>query len=192
MRESEINFWKEISKSQTITKVLENSQSLQIPNWCIGAGCLAQTIWNLKAGNPTDQNIKDIDWVYFDDQDLSEEGERENEARVQEHFSDINLKFDVKNQARVHLWYANKFGYEIPPYSSVEAAISTWPTTATTVAISNLNGKTRLIAPFGIEDLMSYTVRPNKAQITEEIYLLKVVRWKKYWPFLKILPWDAE
>jgi len=72
---------------------LENSQTLQIPNWYIGAGCLAQTIWNLKAGNPSDQNIKDIDWVYFDDQDLSGEGERENEARVQEHFSDITKEF---------------------------------------------------------------------------------------------------
>jgi len=102
------------------------------------------------------------------------------------------LKFDVKNQARVHLWYASKFGYETPPYPSIEAAISTWPTTATTVAVSKVNGKTHLIAPFGIEDLMSHTVRPNKAQITEEIYLSKVVRWKKHWPFLKILPWDAE
>ena len=32
---------------------------------------------------------------------------------------------DVKNEARVHLWYEARFGAAIPPYQSAEAAIAT-------------------------------------------------------------------
>jgi len=33
-------------------------------------------------------------------------------------------------------------------------------------------------------------VRPNKRQITKEIYLEKVKRWTKLWSRLKVIPWD--
>jgi len=192
MHSLESSFWELIYKSSTLKKILERSSNLQIPNWYFGAGCLAQTIWNLKTGNSPDQYINDIDWVYFDDSDLSDESERETERRVRNHFADISLKFDVKNQARVHKWYAQKFGYEIPPYSSIEDAIRTWPTTATAVAITNTSDQVRVFAPYGLEDLMSLTARPNKKQITEEIYLSKVDRWQKCWPSLTVISWNAS
>jgi hypothetical protein len=186
------SLWELISQSSTLTRILERSPSLQIPNWYFGAGCLAQTIWNLKTGNPPNQHINDVDWVYFDESDLSEATEKEIEARVRAHFSDIPLKFDVKNQARVHTWYAKKFGYEIAPYQSVEAAIRTWPTTATAVAITRDKGAATIFSPYGLTDLLSLTVRANKAQITEEIYLAKVTRWRKCWPSLSVVPWSES
>ena len=131
-----------------------------------------------------------MDWVYFDEQDLSTESEKRTEQIVRRHFADIPLKFDVKNQARVHIWYKDKFGYEIKPYDSIESAIKTWPTTATSVAITSSASGRKLFAPFGLADLMSLTARPNKAQITESIYLAKVERWKKCWPSLKVINWN--
>jgi hypothetical protein len=78
---------------------------------------------------------------------------------------DIPLEFDVKNQARVHLWYEKKFGYPIQPYRSVEAAINTWPTTATAIAARIDECGYKICAPFGLNDLLGMIVRPNKTQI---------------------------
>ena len=39
------------------------------------------------------------------------------------------------NETRVHLWYEAHFGYRIDPYASVEDAINTWPTTATSIGV---------------------------------------------------------
>jgi hypothetical protein len=49
----------------------------------------------------------------------------------------IAFGIDVKNEARVHLWYKSHFGYDIPPYHSVEEAMDSWPTTATAVGSSS-------------------------------------------------------
>jgi hypothetical protein len=190
VKNSEKEFLNLIQSSSTLTNILERSEQLKIPNWYFGAGCLAQTIWNLKSGWNENEFINDVDWVYFDISDLSKEAEARTESLVREHFKDIPLKFDVKNQARVHTWYEERFGYKITPYNSIHAAIETWPTTATAVAITNVKGTAKVFAPYGLEDLLTLTVRPNKKQITEAIYLSKVDRWKKCWPALRILGWN--
>jgi len=106
-------------------------------------------------------------------------------------FKDIPGQIEIKNEARVHLWYEKHFGYAIEPYESVEDAINTWPTTATSVAVK-YDDKGRFIAyaPYGLNNLFGMIVRPNKAQITKEIYLRKVERWAKIWHHLRIIPWD--
>ena len=81
-------------------------------------------------GLPATHGISDIDLVYFDGNDLSEETEAGHATRVRALFADLGLWIDVKNEARVHLWYAEKFGPEtlrlqqrttqIKPYSDIE------------------------------------------------------------------------
>lgn len=190
MENYEKEFWDIIEQSRVLSAVLNRSEELQIPNWYFGAGCLAQTVWNLKLGNSESDFINDIDWVYFDPNDLTKESEVRTEMLVKSYFKDIPLRFDVKNQARVHVWYKEKFGYDIYPYPSILAAIDTWPTTATAIALTKGMNMQKVYAPYGLEDLMSLTVKPNKKQITEEIYLSKVERWKKSWPSLTIIPWN--
>ena len=193
MLKLEIELWELISQSKTLTSILERSPDLQIPNWYFGAGCLAQTVWNLKTGNEPNAFINDVDWVYFDPSDLSREAEQRTEDLVRQHFNDIPLKFDVKNQARVHTWYAQKFGYEIVPYQSIHEAIGTWPTTATAVALTMTSKQPSVFAPYGLKDLMAVVARANKKQITEEIFLSKTNKWKKCWPSLRVIPWaDPE
>ena len=123
-----------ILKNAAINKVLETAGKLMLPNWFVGAGCIAQTVWNKFHGFDLTNNITDIDFVYFDDADLSFEAEDKIIKLVKETFSHIPIDIDVKNQARVHLWYGKHFGYDIAPYASIYDALKSWPTTATSRA----------------------------------------------------------
>ena len=81
------------------------------------------------------------------------------------------------------------FGYAIEPYTSTEAAIRTWPTTATAVGVRMTRGVPFVFAPFGLQDLFGLVVRANRVQITRAIYERKVARWTRCWPSLTVLPW---
>ena len=39
---------------------------------------------------------------------------------------DMEFKLDVKNQAGVHIWYENKYGFPIKPYNSLVEEIDSW------------------------------------------------------------------
>lgn len=179
---------KVLQYNQTLCRVAEESEKLGLTNYYLGAGCIAQSVWNYQNGNPTLHGIDDIDFVYYDD-DLSLEAENSVVEAVKKRFSDCPLRIDVKNQARVHIWYWSHFGYDIAPYNSLESAINTWPTTATAIGIRQVNGQLKVYAPYGLNDLFSQIVRPNKLQITQEIYEKKVNKWLRNWPSLTIVPW---
>ena len=85
-------------------------------------------------------------------------------------FADLGLWVDVKTRARVHLWYAEKFGSTLAPYVSTEDAITTFPTTATAVGVQPRANGLRVFSPCGLSDLLDLIVRPNKKQITRPIY----------------------
>jgi len=154
------------------------------------AGAIAQTIWNLRCEQPAEFGLKDVDLIYFDEQDLSFEAEASHEGRLRDLFQHLPIKLDVKNEARVHLWYEDRFGDAIKPYSSSADAIATFPTTATAVGVRQIHSKLECFAPFGLDDLFSLVVRPNKRQITRAIYEAKVDRWRSIWPRLTFLPWE--
>jgi len=187
---SQINALQEILIRHDIIKtVLESADQIHLSNWYLGAGCIVQTVWNYLSGKPLSENIQDLDFVYFDCEDLSENGENLVSERVNRLFEGFPIPFDVKNQARVHLWYESYFGYPIQQYNSLEEAISSWPTTATSIGVASRQGRFSVYAPYGLHDLFGMIVRPNKVQITEEIYMCKAKRWKKCWPQLTIIPW---
>jgi uncharacterized protein len=157
--------------------------------WLV-AGCIAQTVWNLACGRAPEFGIKDVDIVYFDPIDVSAEAEASHEERLANYFGDLPVKLDVKNEARVHLWYEETFGHPIAPYRSSADAIASFPTTATAVGVRRVRNKFECYAPFGLDDLFALRVRPNKCQITHAIYAAKVKRWQSMWPELTFLDWD--
>ena len=181
--------WSIIGENQTLREVLEAAAGLMPPNWYLGAGCIAQTVWNYMSGRDLMAGVKDLDLVYFDAADLREEAENAYTQRIREILSDVPIHIDVKNEARVHLWYEKHFGYAIKPYSSVEDAINTWPTTATSIGVRRSGGEPVVYAPYGLNDLFAMVVRPNKKQITREVYEAKVRRWLESWPSLQVIPW---
>src|SRR5215467_2637433 len=120
--------------NETLWECLQRCRGLNLPAWYLGAGCVAQTIWNLAHGKAPGADILDYDLVYYD-RDLSEEREREMTRQARELVADLNIEVDVANEARVHIWYPERFGYCIQPYESTEDAIGTWPTTATAIGV---------------------------------------------------------
>lgn len=181
--------WTLIDGNQVLSTALDGAARIMPPDWYLGAGCIAQTVWNRLSGRDPMAEINDLDLVYFDGTDLSEEAEDLVIQRVRRELGHLPVKIDVKNQGRVHLWYERRFGYPIRPYTSLEDAINTWPTTATSVGVRRTGGEPVVYAPFGLNDLFSMIVRPNKRQITREVYEAKVRRWTACWPALQVVPW---
>ena len=181
-----------VLKNPVLRAILEKLPAVRLPNYYVGAGCVTQTVWNYLSDRDLLSDINDVDVVYFDGTDVSSDTEARWSESVQSLFPGIPIEIDVKNEARVHLWYESHFGYPIQPYQSVEEAIDSWPTTATAIGVRlEDDGFLAVYAPYGLNDLFGMTVRPNKVQITEEIYLAKVKRWKACWPGLTIVPWEA-
>jgi hypothetical protein len=180
-----------LRQNQCLADILERFDDIALPDAWLVAGCIAQTIWNLACGQPAELGIKDVDLIYFDAEDISVEAEAGHERRLRDLFRHLPIKLDVKNEARVHLWYQQRFGYAIAPYRSSADAIATFPTTATAVGVRRIHDEFECCAPFGLADLFGLVVRPNKRQITRAIYEAKVERWRSIWPGLTILPWDG-
>ena len=179
-----------LARSPIVTTVVDRWSEIALPDCWLVAGCLAQTVWNDAFGQPAMHGISDIDLVYFDGNDLSQETEAGHATRVRALFADLGLWIDVKNEARVHLWYAEKFGNTLAPYVSTEDAITTFPTTATAVGVQPDANGLRIFSPYGLSDLLGGVVRPNKKQITRPIYDAKVKKWLALWPRLRVVDWD--
>lgn len=177
-----------LRRSPVLFEAMEKARGARLKEYYIGAGCVAQTVWNHQTGNDPAYGISDIDLVYYDDTDLSSESENGVIGRITALLEPGRIRLDIKNQARVHLWYKEHFGYDIKPYLSIDA-INSWPTTATSVGVRLENGGLRVYAPFGLNDMFGMIVRANKAQITEDIYLRKAVKWTAKWPSLTVIPW---
>jgi hypothetical protein len=178
-----------LRQNRVVAAILEGAPGLGLPDYYLGAGGIAQTVWNQLHGFDADHGIKDYDLVYFDPSETTAATEGRTAQRVIARFADLKVKMDVTNQARVHQWYPRKFGRSIPPYRSTEHAIATWPTTASSIGVRLEADRLVVCAPFGLHDLFARIVRPNKALISRAVYEAKVERWTPLWPDLAIVPW---
>ncbi|MCA4965573.1 nucleotidyltransferase family protein [Pseudomonas sp. Y24-6] len=96
-------------------EILERLPALGLKQCMLTAGCLFQAVWNHHDAKPAAWGIKDYDVFYFD-QDLSWEAENEVILAAEALFQDLDLNIEIKNQARVHLWYGERFGEVYAPY----------------------------------------------------------------------------
>jgi len=173
--------------SRRFVEVLEHCAALDLPGWYLAAGCVTQTVWNHLTGRPVDGGIRDYDLIYFDDADLSWEAENDVIQLACERVRSLPVELEVRNQARVHLWYESRYGIPCPPYTSSESAIDSFPSTATSIGVRlTEEGVWRFYAPFGFDDLLRLVVRPNLVLAPAEVYAQKAARWKKHWPELRI------
>jgi hypothetical protein len=179
-----------LRESPVVSHLFYSWPDLALPNCWLVAGAVFQTFWNGAHGYSPLHGIHDVDLVYFDPDDLSEDAENDHSSRINRRFANLKVKFDVKNEARVHQWYEDRFGYPINAYTSVESAMETFPTTAGAIGVRSTGQKLEAYAPFGFDDLMNFVIRPNKRQITRAIYADKVARWKPNWPQIRYLDWD--
>ncbi|MBK7890685.1 MAG: nucleotidyltransferase family protein [Bdellovibrionales bacterium] len=175
-------------QSPVFRPIFNLAAQVELPNWYVAGGCVTQTIWNWQMGLEPLHGLKDVDLVYFKNAQ-SESDEHSERQRIKKLFKDLPIPIDVINEARVHEWYLTKFGYEIPAYSSTEDGINTW-LPAFSIGIRPEASGIKLFAPFGLTDAFEMIVRPNKRQITEEIFNKMVLHLRKDWPDIQVISWS--
>ncbi len=164
--------------------VLDRLPQLALPDCWLVSGALFQTVWNVKTGRDPAYGIKDYDIFYFDP-DTSYEAEDAAIAKARALFADVPAAIEVRNQARVHLWYEQKFAMPYPPLTRATDGIDRFLMPCAQVGIS-MAGK--VYAPRGFDDINAMIVRPNHtANFNVDRFLEKGLRWKEQWPELTIV-----
>ena len=143
--------------------VLDAARELDLPDWLLFSGAVYQPVWNHLTGRPADHGVKDFDLAYFDARDLSWEAEdvviRRAAATLPPALAAMT---EVRNQARVHLWFETHFGEPYDPLTCTAQALTRFVSPAFAVgARLEADGRLTVVAPFGLEDVFAMRVRPN-------------------------------
>ena len=166
--------------------ILARWEALALPDGWLVAGCLFQTVWNLRDGRPPAADIKDYDLFYFDPDDLSAEAERRVQARADEVLGDLGITIEVANQARVHLWYEEDFGEPYQPLHSSRAGIERFLVPSTCVGVR----PGEVYAPYGLEGLYQGVLAMNPLVPHRKLFEGKAASYQRRWPWLTI-QWPA-
>jgi hypothetical protein len=159
-----------------------------LPDAWLVSGCLVQTVWNGLTGRAAGYGINDYDVFYFDP-DTSWEAEDVVIRDVQRRLARLDAAIEVRNQARVHLWYPDKHGLPYPPLRCATEGIDRFLTRNTQVGLQRCAAGHNVYAPHGFGDIAGMTVRPNPGpNFSAENYVTKAGRWKMLWPELTVLP----
>ena len=149
----------------TTMRVLRTIRDLDLPDPMVFSGAIYQPVWNHLTGRAPDYGIKDYDVAYHDDSDTSYEAEDVVIRRVAAAFEEpLRSLVEVRNQARVHLWFERKFGADepYPPLLSSADALERFVATAFCVGVRlEADDSLSVWAPFGLEDLFALRLRPN-------------------------------
>lgn len=171
-------------------ELLERMPALGLAEWWLTAGAVFQNVWNAVSGMPPGAGIKDYDVFYFDKSDLSWEAEDRIISEAADLFADIGATIEIRNEARVHLWYEERFGKAISPFASARDAIDSFAATACCVALTRDGQHIDLYAPFGVDDTIAMHLRPNRRLAPRSVYETKVDQYRARWPQLTADPWE--
>ena len=177
----------------TVRAVLEQAPALGVDEWWLTAGVLFQAVWNGLTGRPPGSGVRDADLFYFDP-DTSWDAEDAVIRRGAELFAGAPVPVEIRNEARVHLWYGRKFGTaDPPPFRSAAEPIAGFAAVCCCYGVTvDRKGRTAVHAPYGFDDLFGLVVRRNPASpAPRHLYEAKAGRWQRQWPELTVLPWDA-
>lgn len=148
--------------SPRLMRVLQAARDLALPDPLVFSGAVYQTAWNALTGRDADYGIKDYDLGYFDP-DTSWDAE----DAVIRHVAaalppPLDAMTEVRNQARVHLWFEGRFGEAYEPLASTAEALPRFICPAFAVgARLETNGGLTIAAPFGLDDLFAMRLREN-------------------------------
>nr|WP_083336779.1 nucleotidyltransferase family protein [Polaromonas sp. JS666] len=167
-------------------RILQQLPALGLPDAWLVAGCLFQTVWNVRSGNSPEAHIKDYDLFYFDPADLSEAAEARVHARVQSTFADLGITVEAKNQARVHTWYQDYFGFPYPALRSSRDGIDRFLVTSTCVGLQAGASGLALYAPNSLDELYQGRLSPNPLCPHRPLFEKKASAYQERWPWLQI------
>ena len=154
--------------SAPLMQVLRTCRALELPDWLIFSGAIYQRVLNRLTGRHLDWGIKDYDLGYFDAADLSYEAEDAVIRRAAAAFDPpLREMMEVRNQARVHLWFEGKFAEAYAPLTCTRDALDRFVSPLFAVGVRlEADDRLTVIAPFGLEDLFALRLRPNPVRRT--------------------------
>ena len=98
----------------------------------------------------------------------------------------LDAMVEVRNQARVHLWFEGKFGEPYAPLRSTDEALERFVCPAFAVGIRlEPDDAISVAAPFGLDDVFAMRLRPNpRRPINPAGYERVVASARARWPQL--------
>lgn len=176
----------EIALSNEITaQIVERLPSLKLAQCMVTAGCLFQAVWNHVSERPVAWGVNDYDVFYFDE-DVSWEAENRAIVAAQKLFQDLNVTVELRNQARVHLWFADRFGADYPPLCSAKEGIDRFLISSTCVGLDTATGE--LYASHGLAELEQGILRMNPNFPQPDQFRIKALSYQARWDWLRVAP----
>ncbi len=182
----ETEFRRIIESDLNIGALLAAMRSFEAPDLWLVSGVLFQTVWNMLEGKPRGHGILDYDLFTFDP-DTSEEAEHRWIKRASQHFAFADREVQLRNQARVHLWYPNKFDVAYPQLHCSCDGVKQFLMPACMVGIRPRDAGIEIFAPLGLDDIFNRLIRPNPLWQgpPRERYLEKAARYMRDWPTVR-------
>lgn len=151
-----------------LMRVLQTARELDLPDWMVFSGAVYQPVLNRLTGRAPGYGLRDYDLAYFDAADRSYEAEDRIIRRAAAAFDEpLRTLVEIRNQARVHLWFEGKFGEAYAPLSCAAEALERFAATMFAVSVRLDAGDALCIAaPFGLADLFALRLRPNPQRPT--------------------------
>ena len=174
-----------------VMEILAGIVELGLPDAWLVSGTIYNLVWNRLSDLSPLTGIKDADIAYFDAGDLTYEAEDVAIRRAAARFAHLPLPVELRNQARVHLWFPQKFNQPFSPLGSAVESLERYASRTHAVAARlESDGTITVAAPFGLGDIFSFRVTPNHALMgNAPTHLAKAQRAKAIWPQITIIPW---
>ncbi|MGG0655727.1 nucleotidyltransferase family protein [Rummeliibacillus pycnus] len=174
-----------IQKDAWMVKILKTVEKLNLPDCWVCAGFIRNKVWDFVHSYNVRTQLNDIDVIYFDPSNISQEVEKKMESTLRGIMP--AEPWSVKNQARMHMKNQSK------PYTSSLDGISHFPEIPTAIGAKIINGKIQILAPYGVSSLFDKRVEPTPYFTADKelhtIYHKRIQSkdWKRTWPELEIL-----
>jgi len=174
-----------------LMRVLNTARDLALPDWLVFSGAVYQPVWNHLTGRAADHGLSDYDLGYFDASDTSYEAEDAVIRRVAAAFTPpLREMVEVRNQARVHLWFEHRFGEPYDALTHTAEALERFAAPAFAVGVRmEADSSLTIVAPFGLEDLFAMRIRPNPRREAKGLAGI-MAKARARWPELAALDID--
>ena len=178
-----------VAGSPRVMRVLQTVRDLGLPDWRLFSGAVYQTVWNALTERDADHGIKDFDIGYFDP-DTSWDEEDTFIRRAAAAFDPaLSPLVEVRNQARVHLWFEDKFAEPYPALKDTDESLTRFVCPAFAVGVRlEADDSLNVSAPFGLTDLFTMRLRRNPTRDVSDASFERVTTSAKArWPEVEII-----
>ena len=171
-----------------LMRVLQTVHGLGLNDWRVFSGAVYQSVWNAVTGRAAGYGIRDYDLGYFDP-DTSWDAEDAVIQRVAGAFQPpLREMVEVRNQARVHLWFQDKFGEPYEALTGTDQALERFVAPAFAVGVRlEADGEISVAAPFGLDDVFGMVLRPNPDRSLAKGWPRAVQNARGRWPEITVV-----